>query len=332
MTINTDIWEKLESGLPAGDKITAKLAMPSISKRVYVGLDSLKQRHLLISLEEKEEEYSDSQSRGLLITTKQLTIRGLSRQNKYIDIVCQDPAGYIIFNTIAGEIAEKINNGSPKEVVASVINKWRNFWGKPAKELLSYNEITGLFAELWFLCFWLIPKIDKLEAVNRWRGPLLSRHDFEWTGMSVEVKSTTQRHSRTHRIHGTDQLSPPEEGILLLFSLRINEEQGSNNTLPVMIASCREKLKDNIEALSRFDNLIAIIGYSPHYDEEYSKYKFRVIDEKLFNVTGEFPRITVKSFNNDVPPGVGMIEYSINLDGYDSLCIARSPDDNVDFH
>ncbi len=327
MIFNEEIWRKLESELPLGEKITARLALPEISKRLYVGFDSNKQRHLLISLEKNDEEYHDLESRGFSIITRDLVVKGCETR-RYIDITCHDVSGHIIFDVMGGEISEKLDKSkNPKEVIKNVVNKWRNFWGKSLRELLSSNEIIGLFAELWFLGFWLLPQVDKLEAINRWRGPFASRHDFEWAGRSIEVKATINVRSRTHKINGIDQLSPPENGELFLFSLRLREEPGADKTLPNMIAYCREKLKDDIDALSKFENILVVAGYSPLFEEEYSKYKFRIVDEKLYKVTDEFPRVINESFINGVPPGVSTIEYSINLDGYSNLCVATSPDE-----
>ena len=143
----------------------------------------------------------------------------------------------------------------------------------------------------------------------------------------MEVKATTNVQSRIHKIHGIDQLSSPENGALLLFSLRLREEQGASNTLPNLIALCREKLKDDIDALSKFENILAITGYSQLHESLYSKFKFRIVDERIYKVTSEFPRLVSESFIQGVPPGIGVIEYTINLDGYDHLCIARSPNE-----
>ena len=327
MSLNKDIWAKLEEGLPSREKIAARLAMPDKSRKLYAGLDSSKQRHLLIPLEKNEEEYNDSESKGLSVITRDLIIKK-AEQKKYIDIICQDISGHIIFDAIAEDIAEKLDTGIPKEVIVKVIGKWRNFWGKSLRDSLSYNEMIGLFAEIWFMYYWMLPRVGICEAVNRWRGPFLSRHDFEWTGKSVEVKATTNT-QRIHKINGIDQLAPPENGELYLFSMQLKEEQGASITLPKLIELCREKFNEDIDVLSKFENILVIAGFSPLYEEEYSKYKFRIIDEKLYLVNKDFPCIVKNSFINGVPLGVGMIEYMINLDGYDNLCIAKSPNEKT---
>lgn len=324
MIFNEEIWRKLESESPVGEKITARLALPEVSKKLYAGFDSNKQRHLLISLEENDEEYHDLQSRGFSIVTRDLVVKGCEAK-RYIDLTCHDISGHIIFDVMGGEIAEKLDKSkNPKEVIKDVINKWRNFLGKSLRDSLSYNEMIGLFAEIWFMYHWMLPNVEISEAVNRWRGPFLSRHDFEWTGKSVEVKATTNT-QRIHKINGIDQLAPPENGDLYLFSMRLKEEQGASNSLPKLIELCREKFNEDIEALSKFENILVIAGYSPLYEEEYSKYNFRIVDEKLYLVSNNFPCLVKNSFINGVPSGIGMIEYMINLDGYDSLCVAKSP-------
>jgi len=326
MNFNQDIWKKIESEYLSGEKIIARLAVPEMSRKLYAGIDSMKQRHLLVPIEKDEEDYNDSESKGMSISTRKLIIKR-AEQKRYIDIICQDVSGHIIFDAIAKDIAEKLDKGIPREVVANVIGKWRNFWKKTSQEIMSSNEIIGLFAELWFLYKWLLPYLENFEAIKRWRGPFSSRHDFEWKGTSVEVKSTTNVQCRVHKIHGIEQLSPPENGDLFLFSLRLREEQGSEMTLPNLIKLCKDFLGDDIESLSKFENILAIAGYSPFYDKEYSKFKFRVVDEKLYRVTKDFPHLERSSFINDVPSGIGVIEYSINLDGYDNLCLATSPNE-----
>jgi len=283
---------------------------------------------LLVPVSENDE-CNDSQSRGLTVATRELIVVG-SEPTKYIDIICHDDSGHIIFDVIGKEIAEKLEKGKSHEIITNVISKWRHFWGQPLRELLTYEELIGLFAELWFLYHWLFPQVGYLDAVKRWRGPFSSRHDFEWKDKSVEVKATTNVQGRIHKIHGIEQLSPPENGNLLFFSLRIREEQGSNNTLPAFIASCQEKLKENLDALSIFENTLAVAGYSPLHDDEYSKFKFRIVDEKLYKVTDNFPRLTTNSFKDGLPSGIGYIEYVIDLDGFENLCLATSSKDGIE--
>src|SRR5262249_35908769 len=155
------------------------------------------------------------------------------------DMMCEEQAGHEAFDLVGGEIAARLATGRERapEVVARVLAKWRRFWSQLTTPALSREEQLGLFAELWFLSVWLLPRVGAVEAVRRWRGPSAARHDFEWPGHSVEVKATTSTRGRIHRIHGLEQLAPPEQGELLFFSLRLREEGGATNTLPSLVAT-----------------------------------------------------------------------------------------------
>lgn len=209
-------------------------------------------------------------------------------------------------------------------IVELVLAKWRRFWGELPRQMLSREEQLGLFAELWFLSTWLATHIGVSRAVFPWRGPFGARHDFEWIGRSIEVKATTSVRGRIHRINGLDQLAPPENGDLMLFSLRLREEAGASNTLPGLVAACRSLMELEPDTLDRFEAALAQANYSPAYEDEYAKLKLRVIDECLFRVEQDFPRITVASFREGVPSGVERVEYEVNLGGCEHLLIATT--------
>jgi hypothetical protein len=194
------------------------------------------------------------------------------------------------------------------------------------RSLLSRSDQLGLFGELWFLRVWLLPHVGARMAVDRWRGPTGSRHDFEWSGRSVEGKATTSTRGNVHRINGVDQLMPPDGGVLYLFSVRLREEAGSSNTLPALVRAISQEVGADPEAADRFETTLTRAGYSLLHAEEYEKHRLRVVEEGLYAVRDNFPRIVPASFPGGVPGGVEALEYEINLGGFDHLRIARSPD------
>jgi hypothetical protein len=330
--IMPQIWERLAGEQVQGETLWARWAAPEVTDRLVAALDADGKRHLLVLLRAGEADIQDSQSRGVGVVTRDLAVPG-HEAGRYIDITCHDAAGQEAFDLIGGELADRLASGreTATECVARVLAKWRRFWGQMPRQVLSREAQLGLFAELWFLSVWLVPRAGAPEAVTRWRGPFASRHDFEWVGHSVEVKATTSTRGRIHRVNGLDQLRPPEQGELLFFSLRLREEAGATNTLSSIIAACRAQLELDTDSLSRFERALAQVGYSPAHDEEYAKLRFRVVEEGLFNVRDDFPRLTVTELTAGVPPGVERVEYEINLSGFDHLCIARSTTDAPDF-
>ena len=331
MRIEPEVWSQLAKTQPLGGKLAVRLALPEVTNRLRCAIDSNNHKHLLIPLSVSEEDFRDSQSRGLTVVTRELAIEGQDLVERYLDIECQDAVGYAALDLIGGEIAEELarDKKTPQEIVKKTLAKWRRFWSELPKDLLSREEFLGLFGELWFLTFWLLPKVGTTQSVQRWRGPFGSRHDFEWQGKSVEVKTTTSTRGRIHHINGIDQLLLPENGELLFFSLRLREEAGSTNTLPNLIGITRSLLEPDPDSLSRFEIGLARAGYSPAHDEEYNKISLRIVEEALFTVKDDFPNITEINFVDGVPAGVGAINYEINLSAFDHLLIARLPEEAI---
>ncbi len=329
--ISSDVWAHLEQARPTGDNLTARPAVSGAKSRLLCAIDSEGSRHFLIALLANERDLRDTQSRGLNVVTRDLVIHG-EPVARYLDIQCLDAAGHDAFDLIGGELATELSHAgiAPAESVKRVLARWRRFWGQLPRTLLTREELLGLFAELWFLFVWMYPAVSLAEAVRRWRGPFGSRHDFEWAGKSVEVKAATSPRGRIHRINGIDQLLPPEEGRLFFFSLCLREEAGATNTLPALINSILQHLSADADALSRFETALIQTGYSPAHDEEYSKMHLRVVEEYLFDVRDNFPRLTPQQFQSGVPSGVERVDYEINLNTFDHLRIARIPGDAGD--
>jgi hypothetical protein len=326
--LTEDVWARLGTDAPKGEELTARLAAPDVTDRLLAGIDAEGRRHLLIHLRPADAEMRDVQSRGLWVVTSDLHVSG-REPSKYIDLVCNDLSGYDALDVIGGELGERLADGKegPAGSVAKVLAKWRRFWGQLPRDALSREAQLGLFAEVWFLTFWLAPKVPQLEAVNRWRGPFGARHDFEWPGRSIEAKATTSTRGIIHRINGIDQLAPPESGDLLLFSLQLHEEAGATHSLPSVIGECRSRLEADDAAVTTFETGLVEAGYSPAHDDEYARLRVRIVAEGLYRVEGDFPRLTVIQLSQGLPTGVEHVDYEINLGGFKHHLETSSPGD-----
>lgn len=333
MRIEPEVWDRLSRVVPRGDQLAAQLAAPAVTSRLHCALDSENRRHLLIPLNPLDEEFHDSQSRGLSVVTRELIIPSEESSVRYIDIECQDGASNLVLDLIGGELADALSfeNSSPCEIVQRTLARWRRFWSGLPRNVLSREQLLGLFGELWFLLFWLIPNSGLRTALKRWRGPFGARHDFEWPAKSIEVKTTSSMRGQIHRINGIDQLAPPESGELFVFSLHVREETGATNTLPGLITIAQTLLEGELEALDDFETALIRTGYSPAHDEEYTKVRLRIADAGLFAVIANFPRITTHSFAGGFPLGVETLTYEINLSSFSHLRIASSPEEATVF-
>jgi hypothetical protein len=81
-------------------------------------------------------------------------------------------------------------------------------------------------------------------------------------------------------------------------------------------------MEADADSLSRFEKALAQVGYSPAHDEEYAKLRLRIVEEGLFSVRDDFPRLTVMQLVAGIPSCVERVEYEINLSGFDHLRIA----------
>jgi len=327
-TIAPEVWVRLSSEQVSGETLWARWAAPDVTERLVAALDSDGKRHLLIPVLPSEKGVEDSKSRGMEVATRELAMPNHA-PGRYLDLTCHEATGYQAFDLIGGELAERLaaDEETAPETVTRVLAKWRRFWGQSPKQLLSREKQIGLFAEVWFLAYWLIPRFGVDEAVVRWRGPFGSRHDFEWPGRSVEIKATTSTRGRIHRINGLDQLAPPDNGTLFCFSLQLREEAGASNTLPNVIAVYRVLSEGHANALSLFENALLQAEYSPVHESEYAEMKLRVVEQGLYAVRDDFPRLTQADFPNGLPLGVEHVEFDINLGGFAHLCIARQPNE-----
>ena len=326
-----EVWTRLSGEQVQGQMLWARRAAPDVTDRLMAALDAEGKRHLLVLLRANEAEVQDSQSRGVGVVTRELVVPN-HESGRYLDLSCHDAAGHIAFDLIGGEIAVRLATGreTASECVVRVLAKWRRFWGQLPRQILSREEQLGLFAELWFLSVWLLPRVGSTEAVKLCLGPFAGRHDFEWLGRSLEVKATTSTRGCIHSVNGLDQLAPPSGGELLLFSLRMREEAGATNTLPSIIGSCRAQLQEDPDSLSEFERALVQVGYSPMHDEEYGKLHLRIIQEGLFNVRGDFPRLTVEDLKAGIRPGIEKVDYQINLDGFGHHRVASEAKDYID--
>jgi hypothetical protein len=327
--IPSDTWSRLSEGNLEGKMLWTRLAAPDVSDKLLAAVDASGARHLLIHLDRESDELEDSESRGVGVTTRELLAPGAKR-GRYLDIVCRDPNSHGIFDIIGGELADGLTaQASPVSLVKGTLTKWRRFWSQIPLRILSIEEQIGLFGELWFLKHWIFPRVGVAEGVERWRGPFGARHDFEWMGTSIEVKATQSTVGPIHWINGLDQLAPPETGRLFLYSVRVREEGGADNSLNQLIKALEEELSEHDQAWTKFESALVQRGYVAAYEDEYAKLKLRIADEGLFDVRDEFPRITSENLVGGSPAGVGRVDYQINLSGFERYRVAQQSSDSA---
>lgn len=289
---------------------------------VFLAIDHTATPHLLLSIS-NDDSFTDDQSRGIQVIAHLLRVEQ-GPEAPFLDVRSTDEKSRELFRLVTEEMIDAVATGMPPmAAVATVLGRWRRFWGDVPEEGLLPDQIRGLFGELWFLTVWLMPLGAK--QVIHWLGPQGVRHDFQWPALAVEAKATTSVRGHIHRINGVDQLSPPDKGALYFFSLRMRDEPSASNSLISLIERVHELLDDDQVLTDHFDATLARAGYSPLHAERYRAMHFFIVDERLYKVAKQFPRLTPGSFASGVPNGIERIDYDINLEAAEALCVARRP-------
>lgn len=291
---------------------------------VLLAIDGHGLRHLLIPGPIDKTPPDKSVTHGLEVRIDDLAV-GEQPSRSYLDVQCTDAAMHHNFSAVATEILEalELDPANPAKSLERIFARWRWFWGVPP-EALSAEAAVGLFAELWFLEFWLDP-IDG-RTLTGWTGPSADRHDFKWTSFSVEVKATRARFdgAPTHRISRLDQLEEPEQGALYLFSMRATPDPVAAHSLNASVERIRAALDPEQHLVAMFNERLAAVGYSPAHREHYDT-PLRVVAEELYRVDDGFPRLCRASFPNGIPNGVDKIAYTLDLVACASFLLATAP-------
>lgn len=320
--IEESLWTQIQK--PIGEELPAKHIFFDLSKRLFIALDRMGFRHILIESTSEIHSPFATQFKGVQVSIRELVVSGGS-QKEYIDLICREPSGYHIFNSIGGEIAQKIAETSEDSdsigIITAILAKWKQFWGSFPQDILTMEEQVGLFGELFFLRYWLLPRYGK-QVVLAWKGPSGERHDFILGDRSFEVKTSTSSTGHVHRINGVDQLEELSVGGLYLSSFWLRQNERAEYSLASIIESCREYVEPDVEIFSAFNLLLSRSGYSELQRTEYEKRRYEIIESALFLVDDQFPKITRTSFSTKLPDQIEELDYSINLNSYleKSLC------------
>lgn len=304
------LWAQIDRPQAVGDLAGRRLPGAPDSNPVFAVVDWHGRFGLFVTVGDSDSTVTGMDTSGLKVTTEVYRI-GTRAPTRQVSLVCERAEHRTTFAALAVDVLEAIRQ-APADPIAAVqecLDRWRVFWRvQPAG--LTQEAALGLFAELWFLRFWMAGPPE--EAVRRWTGPTGERHDFQWPELSVEVKASAVAPGTMHRIGSLDQLDDPTEGSLCLFSLHVADDALSQNTLPAIVQAIRSTISASAEATAQYDRDLAAVGYSPAHADRYER-RFRVVSERLYRVDDEFPRLTRRSFADGLPSGVVDVAYTIDL-------------------
>lgn len=322
------IWSLLSDAPMIGAQLRARLISSGGPKKLFAALDASGGRHFLLAVRNDDEGWNDMRGKGLRGETRELQSPGRDLV-RYIDITCLDRSGYSAFDAFGEDLLTNLaeGHGSGGEIVARTVETWRRFWLFGAPSEINREVEIGLFGELWFLAYWLAPRVGFKRAVSLWRGPEGARHDFETSSLSIEAKTTLAQRGLIHEISGLEQLMPPETGPLYLYSLKAREEQGAQNNIYVLIDLLTKLAGEYREGLVDLEAKLARLHVPMKHGKPSSAIHLRVQSEGIYKITTDFPAITATSFSSPLPPAIEGVRYTLNLAGCAGHLLCSSPED-----
>lgn len=129
----------------------------------------------------------------------------------------------------------------------------------------------------------------------------------------MEAKATCVR-GHVHRINGLDRLDSSADGRLLLFSLRMREGATASNAFLSLIETITTAIGDDRQALDGFESRLVQTGDSPLTANRDAELRFRVINERLHEAGGSFPRLSEALFVGGLPSGVKRVDHEVSPD------------------
>lgn len=179
--------------------------------------------------------------------------------------------------------------------VASAIQKHRGMFA--GKAGLSQDKEIGLFGELLVLEY-LIENVGGGPAAESWQGPLSEEHDFVFTDVHLEVK-TTSGEQRRHMMHGLTQLVPLRGVPLSLVSIQLTRSNSQGGrTLAQLVSHVRGKAGGH---RPKIDDALEAVGWRDDEVDLYSTFWALRNEPRAYDVDERFPALTLERLTQVIP-------------------------------
>ncbi|MFI9836316.1 PD-(D/E)XK motif protein [Nonomuraea sp. NPDC051941] len=290
---------------PTGVVTSGMGVMVGVGAEVLVGLDARGDHHLLVPTHIDAPVAEDSQAAYVRIQRSELVVEGYNRI--YADVVCHRADLSELFDDILAAMLAQLASGTgerPDVVCKQVLDEWRELLRRRGG-LLGEDALRGLFGEL--IILEQILAAAGAHDLSVWRGPDREPHDFRLAEGDLEVKTLGATGS-TVRIHGIEQLEPPEGGDLHLVVVRLVADL-DGIALPDLVERIRPKVGDH----RAFSLALARAGYGEADGEHYRDRRFAVTQIAALAVGDGFPRISPSSLADTLPDEIGALSYTLDL-------------------
>lgn len=321
--IFSEIWEKLEEGAanaPESGFLSWRI-MPESSFDISLALKRPEnKRTVLIRINKQNILSPGNLPHGKGFSLNQTVFKEDKTDHATLELILEDRNYSDIFRSLVQDIINTCSGESTERTMVQSLYKrlqmWQHFLEHYGSEGLNEMQQRGLYGELRFLRDYVIPELGVAEAVQSWRGPQKAQHDFQISGIAIEVKTGSEKQPQTIKISSEQQLDDCGLNALFLYYISLKVVVGSGETLPDIIEEIRSLCDSGLQILDEFNKLLLLAGYVDSHKEKYSQKGYNDRSFYIFNVKEGFPRITEK----DLKEGIGNVEYTIDL----SACLPHN--------
>ncbi len=240
-------------------------------------------------------------------------VRPIDAEHRVLTIRLEDSGQKELFLRLCDDLIDRAlrerDELAAYRAVCTRLKRWQEFLSRGRRDVLSPNEVRGLFAELTYLSEALESGDDSDDIVVKgWLGPEDGQHDFVIGDKAVEIKALAGSDRDLVRISSEDQLVSHLSTLLLrLYFLADVKESAGSESLNGIVRRLSDRLGEDPFTYDWFAVRLAQAGYIdvPHYDMP----RFRVTDVRTYHVREGFPRLAP----SDLPAGVEDVSYSLRL-------------------
>ncbi len=278
---------------------------------ILVAIDAADEKHLLVPISDADIA-EDHSSPGVVLDKRVLII---DNENKdFADLHCRIPSLDLVFERLIEDVLSRLELKSvqPAEACRQALDDWRTLL-RTATDGPSREKIIGLVGELEVLR--LLASHSPAAALDAWRGPSKSVHDFVRNSQEIEVKTTTSVAGHAISVSNIDQLDPRLVDTLHLVVVHALANEAS--------ASLDDRIDQLIsmgvprgELLRKVDEAGYVYESGARIDD-----RFEIRSVRAWPVDQAFPGLRAGEIGTQRMKGVSKIKYDLNLDSApDPLC------------
>ena len=251
------------------------------------------------------------QCKGFALSVGQIERHGANHSCLFL--TRQPSASVELFTTIVGDLINVVEGCGESEQaqLAALLGRvaaWQSFMSRDDDGVLKAEAELGLIGELQFLRLLLASGMAAERAIEAWKGPYDSLHDFIFPHGELEVKTSTRVGAFSASIASLDQLDESIVNPLYLAAVQCSLATAGAR-LPEMVDSLVADFAISGEGLNLLHKALLAAGYHDYAAARYHR-RFSYLMTTIFEVGQLFPRLS----KGNVPRGVVSAVYQIELD------------------